>query len=58
LSRKDKVESVVTTFGEMTFERTYYHNNKTGEYAHLIDLAAGLQPHAKTDPAVRVNLVD
>lgn len=58
VERKDEVKSVVTTFGEMTFKRTYYHNKKTGGYAHLIDLAAGLQPHAKTDLAVRANLVD
>ena len=58
VERKDEVKSVLTTFGEMTFKRTYYHNKKTGGYAHLIDLAAGLQPHAKTDLAVRANLVD
>ena len=58
VERTNEPKRVVTTFGEMSFKRTYYYNKKTGEYAHLADLAAGLEPHAKTDQAVRAVLVD
>mgnify|MGYP000932884322 FL=1 len=57
VQRKDDEKGVLTPFGHMVFRRSYYHNEGIGGYAHLVDLAAGLQPHAKMDLSVKAKLV-
>lgn len=58
VQRKGDKKRVLTPFGQMEYERTYYRHKHTGEYAYLVDRAAGLKPHAKADLAVKANLVD
>ena len=58
VERKNELKNVLTPFGHMSYERTYFRNKKTGHYAHLVDLAAGLEPHAKTDLTVQAKLLD
>ncbi len=47
VERKDDAITVITLFGEMHYQRTYYKNKKTGEYAYLVDKLAGIKPHAR-----------
>mgnify|MGYP000907000181 FL=1 len=58
VERRDESKSVLTPFGLMSFQRTYYRNKRIGGYAHLADRLAGLTPHAKTDLYVKAKLVD
>lgn len=58
VERKGELKSVLTPFGHMTFQRTYYRNKETACYAHLVDRVAGLNPHAKIDLCVKAKLVD
>lgn len=58
VERRDESKGVLTPFGLMSFQRTYYRNKRVGGYAHLADRLAGLTPHAKTDLCVKAKLVD
>ena len=58
VQRNKDPKSVLTPFGQMHYQRTYFRNKKSKNYAYLVDLAAGLQPHGKTDLAVQAKLVD
>lgn len=50
--RKDKRE-LVTSFGNLQFERRYYRHKKTGEMAYLLDEHLGILAHAKVNGDVR-----
>lgn len=50
--RKDK-RTLVTTFGELCFERRYYRHKQTGERAYLLDIHLGIQANAKVNGDVR-----
>lgn len=58
VQRKNEFKNVLTPFGHMDYQRTYYCNKKTKDYAHLVDLSAGLKPHDKIDLSVKAKLVD
>lgn len=50
--RRDE-KTLLTTIGEITFNRTYYKNKKTGERVYLLDKAIGLSSNArKTEDVV------
>ena len=44
---------VLTTIGELNFERTYYAH-RDGGHAYLLDMAAGLEDHARISGGVSV----
>lgn len=58
VERKNESKSVVTPFGELSYERTYYQHKGTKEYAHLVDRVAGLEPHSRIDPAAKASLLE
>ncbi|MGB9826094.1 MAG: UPF0236 family transposase-like protein, partial [Desulfofundulus sp.] len=58
VERNDEIKNIVTLFGEVTYNRTYYWNKHTGEYAHLVDRLAGYGPHARVDTALKADLID
>ena len=58
VERKNELKGVLTPFGHMSYQRTYFRSKKTGGYAHLVDLAAGLEPHGKMDLTVKAKLAD
>ena len=37
VERHDDEKTIVSPFGSFTYERTYFRNKKTGEYAYLAD---------------------
>lgn len=55
-SRDEKTLS--TIFGDVTYKRTYYKNNKTYEYAYLSDETLGIMAHERMDDSLRAELVD
>lgn len=57
VQRRNESKSVLTPFGQMHYQRTYFRHKGTKKYAHLVDLAAGRKPHAKTELTVQAKLV-
>lgn len=55
--RRDS-RSILSIMGNVEYERTYYHNEGTGEYRHLSDDVCGITPHARITPLFRANLVE
>ena len=51
-------KSLLTPFGEVHYQRRYYHNRKTGAYAYLLDQAIGVTPHERIDSLMKTRLVD
>ncbi|NLA80771.1 MAG: hypothetical protein GX853_08540, partial [Chloroflexi bacterium] len=40
IERRNDETTIVSPFGEVSYERTYFQNKKTGQYAHLADKLA------------------
>lgn len=51
--RRDDPKEILTLFGKMRYQRTYYRNHTTFEYAHLVDHYAGYKPRQRIDPLVK-----
>lgn len=58
VERKNETKSVLTPFGQLTYERTYFQHKQTREYAHLVDRMAGFEPHCRIDAATKGILVE
>ena len=52
----DKKE-IVTRFGPVTYQRTYYRHKGTKQYAYLVDEQAGYTPHLRVDHQVKAELI-
>jgi hypothetical protein len=50
-------KEMITCFGSISYERTYYRHKKTGQYAYLVDEQVGYTPHMRVDPEVKAKLV-
>lgn len=55
--RKDP-KSILSPFGEIEYERTYFKRKKDKKHLYLVDELAGYQPHARVDAAVKANLIE
>jgi hypothetical protein len=53
-----KKKTLTTIFGEVRYKRTYYRNNKTGEYSFLSDEAVGIKAHDKLDASLKAKLIE
>lgn len=42
IERSNDTNTFMSTCGEITYNRTYFKNKKTGEFKHLIDEACGI----------------
>ena len=49
IERRNDETTIVTPFGEVSYERTYFQNNKSGQYAHLAYNLVGYTPHHRLD---------
>lgn len=58
VERNNDVNSIATTMGLVTYQRTYYTHKRTGEYAHLSDELVGIEPHQRKDQNVAAKLVE
>lgn len=47
IQRRNQAKTVATTLGPITYERTYFKNRHTGEYAYLLDEQIGVTPHQR-----------
>jgi len=56
--RKDDTRNLLTTFGQVTYNRTYYQHKESKEYAYLVDRKAGIKPNSKVSENLKAELVD
>ena len=56
VERRDK-KTLLTTFGEIKYERTYYKSKKDNEYKYLSDEFLGIDCHDRMDLSLKAQLV-
>lgn len=57
VERHGDTRTVTTQIGIINYHRTYYHNNKTGEYRYLIDQIVGVSPYMRVETGLSKQLV-
>lgn len=55
--RKDD-KKLLTSFGLVTYNRTYYQHKESKEYAYLVDRKAGIKPNSKVSENLKAELMD
>ena len=55
--RRNDPKSIVTPFGNLNYERTYFCNKRTKEYSYLVDEKAGIAPHSRITDNLKAELV-
>lgn len=55
--RKDE-KDLLTPFGKVNYERTYYRHKESNEYSYLVDQKAGFKPRSRISENVKAELVD
>lgn len=50
--------TILTTFGNVKYNRTYYKSKKNKEYKHLVDEIAGLEPHDRVSTDVVITTIE
>lgn len=56
--RKDDQKSLLTPFGMVTYNRTYFQHKESKDYAYLVDRKAGLKPNSRVSENLKAELVD
>jgi len=55
--RRGDRKEIITIFGPVSYQRTYYRHKETKRYAYLVDEQAGYTPHLRVDHHVKGELV-
>ena len=58
IERRNDETTIVSPFGEVSYERTYFQNKKTGQYAHLADKLVGYTPHQRLDALLEADVLE
>lgn len=58
VERRNDFKTIVSPFGEVNYERTYFKNKNTGEYAHLADKFMGYTPHQRLDTLLEADVLE
>src|SRR5690554_5088932 len=58
VERNGDLKSILTVFGKLEYQRTYYRHKRTGRCAYLADMFAGYTAHQKLDPLLETQLVE
>lgn len=56
--RKNDSRTILTPFGDITYERSYYRNKTTGEYLHLLDTYTGFKKRKRIDPLLEALILE
>ena len=51
-------KSVLTPFGTVNYERTYYRHKESNKYSYLVDQKAGFKPRVRISENLKAELVD
>ena len=49
-------KEILTPFGPVSYERTYYRHKESGTYSHLVDEKAGITPHSRLSLGMKAEL--
>ncbi|SFL40488.1 UPF0236 family transposase-like protein, partial [Candidatus Frackibacter sp. WG13] len=58
VEQNDNPKTLMTKFGEVKYERTYYKSKGDKGYSHLVDDKLGISPHQRMDSSLEAKLVD
>ncbi len=57
IQRRNDKKTLITKFGEVNYQRTYYKNKKDGSYDYLSDRMAGIEPYERMDLSYEAELI-
>ena len=57
IQRRKDPKTLITKFGEVNYERTYYKNKKDGSYEYLSDRMVGIEPYERMDLSYEADLI-
>lgn len=55
--RRDQ-KAILTPFGQLIYERSYYQHKESKQYAYLVDEQIGITPHARVGPNLKAALLE
>src|SRR5690554_4134357 len=55
--RRDQ-KAILTIFGQLIYERSYYQHKESKKYAYLVDEQIGITPHARVGPNLKAALLE
>jgi len=56
--RNKDPKSILTPFGTLEFERTYYRHKQSRRYAYLVDEKVGIKPHERVGVNLKADLTE
>lgn len=56
--RKNDQKEILTPFGRLSYERTYYRHKETKKHAYLVDKKAGITPHMRVGANLKAELIE
>ncbi len=57
IQRRNDKKTLITKFGEVNYQRTYYKNKKDGSYDYLSDRMVGIEPYERMDLSYEADLI-
>ena len=57
IQRRNDKKTLITKFGEVNYQRTYYKNKKDGTYEYLSDAMVGIGPYERMDLSYESELI-
>lgn len=58
IERKGDENTILTTCGEVNYQRTYFQSKETGEYEYLADKAFGITEHMRKSEDVSIKIIE
>ena len=56
--RNKDPKAILTPFGQLVFERTYYRHKQSKQYAYLVDEKVGIKPHERVGANLKADLTE
>ena len=54
--RRNDSKEMLTPFGPLTYERSYFRNKESKDYCYLVDEKAGITPHSRVSASLKAEL--
>src|SRR5690554_6322330 len=58
VARRGDRKTLLTPFGNLEYERTYFKHKPSGRFAYLVDREAGITPHQRIDTGLKGALIE
>ncbi len=56
VERRNDKKAILTPFGQVEYQRTYYRHKQTKQYAYLVDEKVGIVPHLRVSDTLKAEL--